>query len=97
MCRWCLLLSTTTLGDGGGGCSGERGCWYGGGELPFFPDFVDGMRRILVQDITGMFPGRRAVAIRASLLVAGLFIDSQSLIGDGASSDLAMVEARCLF
>jgi hypothetical protein len=33
----------------------------------------------------------------ALLLVAGLFIDSQSLVGDGVSFDLAMVEARRLF
>jgi hypothetical protein len=33
----------------------------------------------------------------ASLLTAGLFIDSKSLVGDGVSLDLAMVEARHLF
>jgi hypothetical protein len=66
-------------------------------DLSSFPDFVDGMRRFLVQDNTTTFSGRRATTTYASLLAAGLFIDSQSLVGDGASSDLAMVEARHLF
>jgi hypothetical protein len=44
-----------------------------------------------------MPPGRCATAICASLLAAGLFINSKSLVGDGASFDLAMVEARRLF
>jgi hypothetical protein len=66
-------------------------------DLSSFPDFVDGMRRSLVQDSTGTFPDRRATATCASLHAAGLFIDSQSLVGDGASSDLTMVEARRLF
>ena len=29
-------------------------------DLPFLSDFVDGRRQILVQDITGTSPGRRA-------------------------------------
>jgi hypothetical protein len=33
----------------------------------------------------------------ASLLAASLFIDSQSLVGDGALLDLARVDARRLF
>jgi hypothetical protein len=66
-------------------------------DLSLFPDFVDRMRRILVQDSTGTSPSQRATKTYALLLVAGLFIDSQSLVGDGASSDLAMVEARRLF
>ena len=33
----------------------------------------------------------------AQLIAAGLLIDSQSLVGDGAFSDLAMMEARRLF
>jgi hypothetical protein len=51
----------------------------------------------LVQDSTGTSPGRRDTTICVSLLAAGLFIDSQSLIGDGAFLDLAMVETRHLF
>jgi hypothetical protein len=31
--------------------------------------------------------------MQVNILAASLFIDSQSLIGDGASSDLAMFEA----
>jgi hypothetical protein len=45
----------------------------------------------------GTFPGRRATQTCASLLATGLFIDSQRLVGDGASLDLAMVEVRHLF
>jgi hypothetical protein len=39
-------------------------------DLPFFFDFVDRRRRILVQDNTGMSPNRRATAICASLRAA---------------------------
>jgi hypothetical protein len=49
---------------------------------------------MLVQDSTGTFPGRRATTTCASLLAVGLFIDSQSLVRDGAFLNLAMVEAR---
>jgi hypothetical protein len=56
-------------------------------ELSSFPDIVDGMRRFLVQDSTGTFPGRRAITPCASLRVAGLFIESQSAL-------LAMVLLR---
>jgi hypothetical protein len=66
-------------------------------DMPFFSDFVDGRRRILVEDSTGTSPGRRATATCASLVAADLFIDSQSLVGDGAFLDLAKVEARRLF
>ena len=66
-------------------------------DLPFFSDFIDGRRQILVQDNTGTSFGRRATATCASLRAAGLFIDSQSLAGDSAFSDLTMVEARCIF
>jgi hypothetical protein len=66
-------------------------------DLSFFSDFVDGRQHILVQDSTGTSPGRRATTTCASFHAAGLFIDSQSLCGDGAFSDLAMMEARCLF
>jgi hypothetical protein len=55
------------------------------------------MLRILVQDSTGMSPSRRTTMTYASLLAAGLFIESQILVDDGASFDLAMVEARLLF
>jgi hypothetical protein len=66
-------------------------------DLPHFPDFISGMRWILVQESTGMSPGQRATTTCALLLAAGLFIDSQSLFGDGAYLDLAMVEVRRLF
>jgi hypothetical protein len=65
--------------------------------LSHFPDFIGGMRWILVQGSTGTSPGQRAKAICALLLAAGLFIDSQSLFGDGAYLDQAMVEVRRLF
>jgi hypothetical protein len=63
-------------------------------DLSFFLDFIDGIRRILVQDSTGMFSDRRVTTTYASLLAAGLL---QSLVGDGASLDLAMVKVRFLF
>jgi hypothetical protein len=68
-------------------------------DLSFFFTFIDGRRQILVQDNTGrsLDPGQRATTTYASLRVAGLFIDSQSLVDDGAFSDLAMVEAQRLF
>jgi hypothetical protein len=66
-------------------------------DLSFFFDFVDGRQRILVQDSMGTSPGRRATVTCALLHTAGLFIGSQSLIGDGALLDLAMVEARRFF
>jgi hypothetical protein len=42
-------------------------------------------------------PGRRATTTYALLRAAGLFIDSQSLVGDGDLLDLAMMEARRFF
>jgi hypothetical protein len=47
--------------------------------------------------VTGTSPSRRATAICVLLLAAGLFTDSKSLIDDGVSLDLVMVEARRLF
>jgi hypothetical protein len=66
-------------------------------DLSFFSDFVDGRRWVLVQDSTGTSPSRRATTTCASLRAAGLFIDLQSLVGDCAFLDLAMVEARRFF
>jgi hypothetical protein len=66
-------------------------------DLALFPDFVDGMQWIWIQDSTGTSPGRRATATCASLFAACLFIDLQSLFGDGAFLDLPIVEARRLF
>jgi hypothetical protein len=66
-------------------------------DLSFFPDFIDEIRWILVQDSTGMSPARRAISICVLLLAVSLFIDSQSLVGDSASLDQAMVETRRLF
>jgi hypothetical protein len=65
-------------------------------DLSLFSDFIDESLQILFQDNTGT-PGRRATTTCALLHAAGLFIDSQSLVGDGAFSDLAMVEVRRLF
>jgi hypothetical protein len=48
-------------------------------DTPFFSDFVDGRWRILVQDSKGTPLGPRATWACTSL-----FIDSQSLVGDGA-------------
>jgi hypothetical protein len=91
--RWRLSLSMIVLG--------AEAMWMlwsedGGPEmvdLSSFPDFIDMMWRFLVQDSTGTFPGLRVTKTCALLLAAGLFIDSQSLVNDGASSDLAMAEA----
>jgi hypothetical protein len=55
-------------------------------DLSFFPDFIDGRRQILVQDSTGMSLDRRATVTCVSLRVADLFIDSQSLVGNGGGS-----------
>jgi hypothetical protein len=66
-------------------------------DLSLFPDFVGGMRWFLVQYSTATSPGRRATATCALMCAAGLFIESEILIGDDASLDLAMVEARRLF
>ena len=96
-----VSLAFVIIRDGAGGWGEvvllERGCSSGGGGSSFLSDFVDGRRQILVQDSTGTSPGRRATTTCALLRAAGLFIDSQSLVGDGAFSDLAMVEARRLF
>jgi hypothetical protein len=45
----------------------------------------------------GDVPGRCTTATCASLLATGVFINSHILVGDGASLDLEMVEARRLF
>jgi hypothetical protein len=66
-------------------------------DLLFFFDFIDGRRRILVQDITRMSPGRRTTTTCAFLRATSLFIDSPSLIGDDTFLDLAMMEARRFF
>jgi hypothetical protein len=65
--------------------------------MSFFSDFVDGRRQFLVQDSTRTSPSRRAITTCASLRAASLFIDSQSLVGNGALLDSEMVEARCFF
>jgi hypothetical protein len=66
-------------------------------DLALVPDFDNRMRWILVQESTRTSPGRRAKVTSALLLVADLFIDSRSLVGDGAYLDLSMEEARRLF
>jgi hypothetical protein len=84
-------------GPGQGRCSRARMLVWRWWIYRYFSDFVGGMRWFLIQCNTGTFPGRRATATCALLRATGLFIDSQSLVGDGASLDLAMVEARRLF
>jgi hypothetical protein len=61
-------------------------------NLSFFP-------RLCRWDAADLGPSsvRLATVICASLLATGMFIDSQSLVVDGASSDLAMVEVQRLF
>jgi hypothetical protein len=49
---------------------------------------------ILVRDNTRTSPGRRATTICALLRSASMFIDSQSLVGNGVCLDPTMVEAR---
>jgi hypothetical protein len=72
----------------------EHGCWSGGGGSVVIPR----LRRWYTMALGPMkHGGRRATSTCASLLAAGLFIDSKSLVGNGASLDLAMVEARRLF
>jgi hypothetical protein len=66
-------------------------------DLLFFYNFVDGRRRVLVQDNTGKSSVRCATVICALLRAAGLFIDSQSLVAYGAFLDLAMVRWRLGF
>jgi hypothetical protein len=94
VCRWRSWLSTTALAAGARWFFWSKDVGLEVVDLSFFYDFIDGRRQILVQDSTWMFPGRRATMTYVSLRVAGLFIDSQSLFGDGAFSDLAMVEAQ---
>ena len=53
----------------------------------FFLDFADGMRQVWVQTSMGTSPDRRVTATYVSLLAAGIFIDSQSLVDDGVSLD----------
>jgi hypothetical protein len=95
------LTSTVIYDDAGGrGEVGalERGCWFGGrgsvivARLHRWDAVALGPRQH-----GNIPPGRRTTTTCASLLAAGLFIDSQNLIGDGASLDLAMEEARHLF
>jgi hypothetical protein len=93
MCRCRLSFSAAVLGTG---ARWVLWCEDVGTEvvdLSLFPNIIGEMRWFLVQESTGMSPGRRAIATCASLLAAGLFIDSQSLVGDGAFLDLAMEEA----
>jgi hypothetical protein len=83
------LLSTTILAAGAGWFFWSEDVGLKVVDLSFFSD--------LVQDNTGTSPGRRATSTCGSLLAAGLFIDSQSLVGDGSLLDLNMVEAWCAF
>jgi hypothetical protein len=84
MCHLRPLLSATLLATGARWFFWSKDVGLEVVDLSFFSNFVDGRRRILVKDSTGTFLGRRATMTRASLCAAGLFIDPQSLFGDGA-------------
>jgi hypothetical protein len=96
-CPWRLSFSVAALGAGARWVLWSEDVGPEVVDLSFFPYFMGGMWWFLVQGSTGMFPGQRATSTCALLLAAGLFIDSQSLVGDGAFLDLAMEEARRLF
>jgi hypothetical protein len=74
-----------------------QGGWSGGGGSVVIPRLCRWNAADLGPRQHGDVPGRHATATCALLLAVCLFIDSQSLVGDGASSDLAMVEAWRLF
>ena len=95
VCRWRSWLFATALAAGARWFFWSEDAGPEVVDLPFLSDFVDGRRQILVQDSTGTSPGRRATATCALLRAAGLFIDSQSLVGDGAFSDLEIGRASC--
>jgi hypothetical protein len=52
--------------------------------LSLFPDIIDRMRWILVQDNTGTSSDQRATTTCALVFAAVLFIKSKSIVGDGA-------------
>jgi hypothetical protein len=94
-----LFLSVSLAYAGGRGevVSLERGCWSEGGGSAILP-------RLYRWETAGLCPRQHGDVPRSTChsdmcLVAcsRLFIDSQSLVGDGAFLDLAMVEARRLF
>jgi hypothetical protein len=63
-------------------------------DQSFFPDFVNGMRLIWVQDSTKTYPDRRGTMSCVSLLLAvGLFINSQSFICDDTFLNMLIMEA----
>jgi hypothetical protein len=85
---WRSWLSATAMGARGEVVLLERGYWSGGGS-----NLVDGRRQILVKNGTRTSSGRHATTTSDSMRVVGLFIDSQSLSGNDAFSDLAIVKA----
>jgi hypothetical protein len=66
-------------------------------DLSLFSYSIDGRRRVLIQDSAGTSPNRRDTTICVLLRATCLFIDSYSLVGDGAFLNLAMVEVRRFF
>jgi hypothetical protein len=66
-------------------------------DLSLFPDFVDEIHWIFVQDRMRMSSRWPATTICGSMLAAGLFIDSGNFVGDGDFFGYdKMVEARRL-
>lgn len=89
---------------GGAGGQGETdameyGGWSDGGGSIILPRprrwtmGCDGYR----SKVAWGLPGRRAIVTCASLLAAILFVDLGSLVGNSASLDPEMVEARRVF
>jgi hypothetical protein len=65
-------------------------------DLSLFSDFVVGCSSSWPEAVRGA-PGQNTTVTCASLLAAGLFINSQSFVTDGAYLDLSIVEAQRLF
>jgi hypothetical protein len=80
-----LIIIHGSIGGRGEVDALERKCWTGGDGSIVFP-----LLRWWDAEVLG--PRQHGVVLRC--LQQGLFIGSQSLVGDGASLDLVMVEAR---
>jgi hypothetical protein len=70
-CHWRSSFSTTALGIGARWMFWSEDIGPEVVDMSLFPDFVDGMRWILLQARMGMSPGRRAIATCALLVPAG--------------------------
>jgi hypothetical protein len=95
-----VLLAFVVIRDGASGRDEvillERGCWSRGGGFVILLLLRQWEATDLGPRQHGTSPGRCATSTCASLHAEGLFIDSQSLFGDCAFSDFALVEARYL-